>query len=230
VSPLNKQKGNMYPWVDRTHNFIRGECPHKCKYCYVPSSRVAKLYTGKPHLVESAFKPLGKGKTIFVGSMIDMWAEEIPTGWIKKVLVHCDRFDNTYLFQTKNPNRIFLNGFDFPKKFIVGTTIETNRDLSKISNAPPTKNRFCSMTWVKYCWSRAKTMISVEPILDCDVQEMKYWIRSIKPDFVSIGADSKGHNLPEPSPEKVRELIKGLEKFTEVKIKSNLKRLMKGER
>ena len=52
-------------------------------------------------------------------------------------------------------------------------------------------------------------------------------IRQIKPKFVSIGADSKGHGLPEPNGEKVRKLIEALELLykIEVKIKSNLKRL-----
>ena len=50
-------------------------------------------------------------------------------------------------------------------------------------------------------------------------------IKGIKPEFVSIGADSKGHNLPEPSWDKVQSLIKELKKFTEVKVKDNLMRL-----
>lgn len=48
----------------------------------------------------------------------------------------------------------------------------------------------------------------------------------INPKFVSIGADSKKHNLPEPSKEKIEALIRELSLFTEVKIKDNLRRLM----
>ena len=33
--PLNKAKGNMYPFVDYTWNVIKGECPHGCAYCYM---------------------------------------------------------------------------------------------------------------------------------------------------------------------------------------------------
>jgi hypothetical protein len=68
-------------------------------------------------------------------------------------------------------------------------------------------------------------MISIEPILDFDYYIMLDLILSTHPQFVSIGADSKGHNLPEPDPQKVRELIHRLQGFTEVKIKSNLARL-----
>ena len=47
-----------------------------------------------------------------------------------------------------------------------------------------------------------------------------------KPIQVNIGADSGGNNLPEPSKEKIIELIFELEKFTKVKQKKNLKRLL----
>ena len=72
-----------------------------------------------------------------------------------------------------------------------------------------------------------QTMISVEPIMEFDLEILTSWIKRREPEFVNIGADSKGHKLPEPSPEKVRDLIDSLKKFTEVKVKDNLKRLLK---
>lgn len=69
-------------------------------------------------------------------------------------------------------------------------------------------------------------MISIEPIMDFDVDTMLEWMHAIKPKFVSIGADSKGHRLPEPSDVKVRKLVSALKMHgIEVKLKSNLKRL-----
>ncbi|MBE9572966.1 MAG: hypothetical protein IMF11_20265 [Proteobacteria bacterium] len=44
--------------------------------------------------------------------------------------------------------------------------------------------------------------------------------------FVSIGADSRGHKLPEPPADKILTLIEELKRFTEVKIKPNLNRLI----
>ena len=70
-----------------------------------------------------------------------------------------------------------------------------------------------------------RRMVSIEPIMDFDVDSMVDGINYIMPEFVSIGADSKGHNLPEPTSDKVNALIEELSKFTEVKIKDNLKRL-----
>lgn len=46
------------------------------------------------------------------------------------------------------------------------------------------------------------------------------------PEWVNIGADSKGHGLPEPSGDKIIKLIDNLKsQDIDVRIKSNLKRL-----
>ena len=37
----------------------------------------------------------------FVGSSIDMWAEDIPSDWIRIVLDCCNKAANKYLFQSK---------------------------------------------------------------------------------------------------------------------------------
>jgi len=68
--------------------------------------------------------------------------------------------------------------------------------------------------------------ITIEPICDFDVIPVLQVIDKIKPEFVNIGADSKGNNLPEPSWEKVIELIEGIKELgIEVREKSNLDRL-----
>ena len=215
-------KGNIYGWIDKTWNPIRGECPHKCHYCYVPHSRVKHLYGGKPHLIESVFKPLGKGKTIFVGSMFDICAEEIPSEWIIRILEHCRKYDNTYLFQSKNPKRFQECLNLMPDKVCVGTTIETNRHTHN-ENAPCIDDRISGL----YHTQTHPQFVSIEPIMDFDLSIFVDDILRLKPNFVSIGADSKGHNLPEPSWDKVEALITELKKFIEVWQKDNLKRLLK---
>lgn len=48
-------------------------------------------------------------------------------------------------------------------------------------------------------------------------------------DYVSIGADSQGHHLPEPTPEKIGRLISLLAALEiEVRLKPNLRRIYKG--
>jgi hypothetical protein len=72
-------------------------------------------------------------------------------------------------------------------------------------------------------------MVSIEPIMEFDLVMLVDWIKVIKPEFISIGADSKGHNLPEPSADKVTKLIEELKKVTEVKLKDNLNRILRQE-
>ncbi len=214
---LNKQKGNMYPFVTHTWNVVKGKCPHDCSYCYM------KIFPQKDlHFDNTEFKTdLGKGNFIFVGSSCDMWAEAIPFGWLGLVVRNCYAYDNKYLFQTKNPSR--FNKFEYPKDMdvILGCTIETNRDYAFQSKAPMTYLRKVEMQNL----SQPK-MVSIEPIMDFDLAGMVRWIKDITPEFVSIGADSKGHSLPEPPAEKVKALIEELRAITTVKIKDNLKRLL----
>jgi len=210
---LNKQTGNMYPFVTHTWNPIRGKCPHDCSYCYMKVYPQPNL-----HFTEAEMKTnLGKGNFIFVGSSTDMWAKRVFVNWILDTLEHCCKFKNRYLFQSKNPQR--FQGFLFPDDVVLGTTIETNRDYN-VSKAPYPWERMMAMTYLD-----KPKMVSIEPIMDFDLDILPYWIKNIKPEFVSIGADSKGHNLPEPPAEKVQRLIEQLQKFTVVKIKSNLERI-----
>ncbi|GAG24992.1 unnamed protein product, partial [marine sediment metagenome] len=180
-----------------------------------------KSKIGKLRLDEKALKDnLGEGNTIFVGSSTDMWAKEIPVDWIGKVLLTCCAYpDNTYLFQTKNPRR-FMD-WEFPKNVILATTIETNRDF-RINKAPPTDERMRIMKELKVF---SPLMISIEPIMRFDMDMFVSWIKDIKPKFVSIGADSKNSDLPEPNKREIDFLIKELKKFTEVKVKDNLRRI-----
>ncbi len=122
---LNKSKGQMYPWVTHTWNPIRG-CAHDCSYCYLR----AMGYDMTPRLVDKELKRhLVKGKTIFVGSTCDMFGAWVPKEWIEKVLARCNEFENTYFFQSECPTRFFefLVSGSWPRKIILGTTIETNR-------------------------------------------------------------------------------------------------------
>jgi DNA repair photolyase len=168
---------------------------------------------------------LGQGNFIFVGSSTDMWSPNVPGGWIADVLYHIYQSsdNNKYLFQSKNPQR-FIKAYDWLKpNFVLGTTIESNRDHG-ISHAPKISDRAYPMQELS---ARGfEIMVTIEPILEFDMYEMVNIIRRIKPTWVNIGADSKNHNLPEPSWRDTITLINALKKYTEVKVKSNLERLM----
>jgi hypothetical protein len=165
-----------------------------------------------------------------------MWGPWIPNEWIGKILVKCyDYPENTYVFQSKNPARFkeFLLGEvgslvaklkKFPSSnIILGTTIETDEYPKGFkTKAPPIKERFEAMRDLK--WPRK--FVTIEPIMEFGLPLLGM-IFMIRPEFVTIGADSKGHNLAEPSWSDVQMLINELTKFTEIRQKTNLERLRK---
>ena len=218
---MNRQKGNMYIFVSNTWNHIKGICPHKCKYCYM---RNYWKRMKPPRLEKKELHPLPENIRIFVGSGIDMFAQDIPSEWIHTVLKHCNKYSNEYLFQSKNPRRFTEFITEFPPKTILGTTIETNRYLPTIyEGICPSIDERLFFLGVLSRSKAFKTMITVEPIIDFDHMEFKHNLIEAKPCWVNFGSDSKNSNLPEPTPSKINKLIEELRPHLRVEIKSNLR-------
>jgi DNA repair photolyase len=222
---LKKSTGNMYPWVTHTHAHLGGECHHKCVYCYVDNPRFGrpKKYQGELRLIEAEFDvKYGEGKTIFVENCNDLFASDVPEDFITRIIGHCNAYpDNTYVFQTKNPKRYSKISTDYPGNSIFGVTIESNREISGIGNAPPVEERMIEMMNLN-----ERKFVTIEPVLDFDVDILAEWIWRINPEFLNLGADSKNHNLPEPSVEKIHALVDALKKHgIELREKHNLSRL-----
>jgi len=233
--PLSKSTGNMYPWVTHMHTHLAGECPHKCKYCYVqsPPASWGGRYKGPIRLVEKEFDvkyPIGS--TVFIEHCTDLFTA--PRHMIYAVLGHCSAYPgNAYVFQTKRPEGYLaclgaLPNAPVPTKSILGCTIETNRLMLDISNAPAAAVRAIDMmTLAKLGY---ETFITIEPILAFDLDDFVAMIVGAKPGFVNIGADSKKHGLEEPTKEEVLELARQLGAAgIEVRAKRNLDRLTKGD-
>jgi len=211
---LNKSTGNMYEFVTHTWNTVKGKCPHECVYCYMK-----RWGEQKPvRFDESELKTdLGEGNFIFVGSSCDLFADAIPKKWIHETLFHCRSFTkNKYLLQTKNPRR--YHEFYLPKNFILGTTIETDRYIKQMGD---TLIPYLRVYYLKQLMH--KKFITIEPIMDFDLNIFADMINSVDPDWVNIGADSGNNNLPEPSKEKIEALIKLLN--GKITIKKNMKRI-----
>jgi len=202
-------------------------CLHSCKYC-VPSFQVQAKRMGKRclqcyryycHLHPERLNRVPKGKFIFVVSLGDLFGWWVPSDWIVKVLRVVAQYPGkTFLFLTKNPCRYLEFEEFFPENAILGVTIETDSSIyavHNVSKAPAPVHRYFCMTTVKH----PRKMVSIEPIMDFDMEVMVGWIKAIKPEFVYIGYDSRKTGLVEPPLEKTLLLGEKLREFTVVKYK-----------
>jgi DNA repair photolyase len=168
---------------------------------------------------------LGKGNFIFVGSSCDMFANMIDRFWIESILKHCNTHnENKYLFQTKNP--LLFRHFDLLDHIdcVLCTTIESNRFYRNIMcQSPHPYTRSFAMNEI----TNKRKFVTIEPIMDFDLDEMIEFIKRCDPEQVNIGADSGAHKLPEPPVDKIIELVDAISKFTRINKKRNLERLYK---
>ena len=221
------QKGNMYEWA-KPWNPLGGKCMHDCSYCSTNSLKrypvIKEKYSGEVRLYSDLFKIPKNKPIIFVVAQNDLFANNVPTQYVMRVLQAC-KSDNshTYFFQTKNPERYLSFLPDFPKGSILCTTIETNKYYPQMGFAPITSERAEAM----YKITGYEKQVTLEPIMQFDLKEMVTLIKMCHPSKVNIGADSKNNHLPEPSKEKLLALIDELQKFTIIDRKTNLSRLLK---
>ena len=222
---LNLSNGNMYKFVGYTWNPIKGKCLHDCSYCYM---KQINPNANPPRLAEYELNTdLGCGRSIFIGSSTDMFAEDIPSEWIARVLDYCHQnsnmlLPNAYLLQSKNPKR-FLEFINHPimERVIFCTTIETNRFYPEIMNkAPRIEERVEAMEEIARLGR--PTMVTAEPLMQFDHEEMVSFIRRCSPKLVNIGRNScRRIVLPEPTQEEVQQLIAELKSFANVNVKDN---------
>lgn len=212
----------MFPFITETWNPLAiRKCSFGCTYCWAEGLKQTRLAGSLRYMmlnqqnatcavIEKDLERKFKAEDfVFVGTMGDMFAPDIPSEAIQRILNVTKLYLKTnYLFLTKNPNRYkeFLNTF---LKFnaTLGATIETNRDTKQFSKAPDTQQRF----WEMYDLEYSPKFLSIEPIMDFDLTEFADQIRNI-PNLtkIAIGYDNYNHGLPEPELAKTKELIQRL--------------------
>lgn len=207
--------------MTHTWNQVKGSCEHNCSYCYMKRWKYLKEQRFDSKELKT---DLGSGNYIFVGSSCDLFADNVNSEWIRNTILHCSKHSNKYLFQTKNPANIINYLEELPDDSVVCTTIETNRFYPDIMNASP-KPELRALAMSKL--TMVDRYVTIEPIMDFDLPELVDMIKLCSPVQVNIGADSGGHNLPEPSKDKILALIDELSIFTKVVQKTNLSRLLK---
>jgi len=221
------KKSRMFEFVDQTWNPIGARCPYQCIYCWAQSANGfinrynLKKYFGKPTLYEKVLNQKFKaGEIIFVGDMTDIFAYTVPDSMLYQIFEAIEKWpDTTFLFLTKNPIAylwLIEEGANIPYNTILGATIESNRNYPNISKAPPQHERLTAMRNLAHRYPKYKLFISIEPVLDFDVELFVQWLKRIAPWAVAVGYDNYGNKLPEPPLRKVEELINHVEKFTRV--------------
>jgi len=220
----------MFRFVTETVNILVG-CTHGCIYCWARRQarrnknncpRCAWFY---PHIhkerLNHKFKP---GTIVFVSDLGDLFCGATSSSDIMLILkVIRENPETTFFLETKNPIRMCLFKDEIPENVVLSTTIETDKEFGElpkiggwryeeISKAPSPGQR-------KYWFSHPllrdfKKHVSIEPILDFNLETFTKWIIDINPTFgISIGYDNYKNYLPEPPLEKTQLLIDTLQSF-----------------
>jgi len=219
--------GRMFKSITRTWNVFKG-CRFNCTYCSARGLALHRLSKSpryadgfRPGLVEQelrrTFKP---GEFIFVAYMGDI--AFATSGEVGRILDRIEQFPDTrFLFCSKSPRCYSLWGRRIPDNVVLGTTIETNRDHG-LSLAPSPLVRFSWLTAI--CHSHK--FVSIEPVMDFDIDHMLNWLITIRPEIIEVGADNYHNRLPEPQPEQLEGLLAALRSFCPAVIeKDGLERL-----
>ncbi len=197
-----------------TYNVFTG-----CRFdCYNGGCWARKLVEGKlkdtPKYRECGFTPtfhpseLNKkfkpGEFVFVSSMGDI--SFCDSSALELILQVSRKYPETkFLFQTKSPS-VFERVGSWPENTVHGITLETNRNYNFSKAAHPTLRH---EVFLKD--PHPNKLISIEPVMNLDLEIFTSWVLDIVPEIVFIGADNYNCHLPEPSWDKVEALIGALE-------------------
>lgn len=201
----------MFKTITKTWNVYCG-CLFDCVYCQARKAaetrfrHIPRYRDGfTPKLIEEElnrkFKP---SQFIFVAYMGDISFASTPQVYM--ILSRIAQFPQTrFLIQSKDPSCFHRWNLTIPPTVYLGTTIETNRDYH-LTKAPPPIERFRQLTGYPH---NAK-FLSIEPIMDFDLNILTQWVKLLNPDIVEIGADNYHNHLVEPPWWKVERLINNI--------------------
>lgn len=199
--------GKMFPFITTTWNPLGGECKHRCGYCWakkLTEQYGMQKYLGEPSLTnKDIYRTFKAADFVFTCDMTDLFGQWVPSEMIQAVLDIIQVSPAKFLLLTKNPAR-YLD-FKLPPNTVAGVTIES--DINSSGSAPDQMSRITAMRSLKH-----SKMVSIEPIMDFS-ENFPYKVVSMKPDFVAIGYDNYNNGLPEPSLDRVRDLIAVLEEW-----------------
>ena len=229
--PLEKKKEsktatpNMYADTKTWSPFMG--CKFGCTYCLTSfqlqakrqKHRCTECYNYTPHFHPDRLSKIPAKNTIFVCGNAD-----IAFASARQITQIIDAINNynkkhptngkTFYLQSKRPSCIKPFLALLPRNVIILTTLETNRNknYSKVSKAPVPSERYKQFLALDY----PRKVVTIEPIMDFDVDKFSKWILTLKPEYVWLGFNSrKKPVLPEPPEAKMRA-------FTDTLIKNKI--------
>ncbi len=213
--------GNMYELSKAQWNPFKG-CDFDCLYCRESFQRMEKrdahgcadCLAYRPHAhAEALTKSLpATGYMEFIFTCASGDIAFCDDEYLSRIVARIqNETDKSFLLQSKNPAT--FHRIRFPRNVILGTTLETTNDVGydRISQAPPPSLRFRDFLTVNH----PAKMVTLEPLIEFDLDIMVSWIEELRPRFIWIGLDSKNclsrkHGIAEPSIEKVLDLYREL--------------------
>jgi len=211
-----EKKNNMYELSVKQWNPFVG-CEHDCIYCKSSFQRQLKRWAKgqgdcpecanfEPHYRHSPRLEQKLPKTKYMQFIFTCSSGDIvfcSTEYLERIITRIrSEPDRTFLVQSKDPST--FNRVIFLKNVILGTTLETNKDklCEGTSKAPKPSQRYKDFVKVDHLLK----MVTIEPVIDFDLDVMTDWIENINPCMVWLGYDSGKNKLPEPELEKVKNL------------------------
>lgn len=200
----------------KTWNPFKG-CGFDCTYCVPTFKAQAKRQIKRcrtcadyiPHNHPDRLSKIPDSKIVFICGNGDIsYCDPAFVRQIIEAITSRKRKEKQdFYLQSKKPE--FLKPYlkSLPDNVIVVTTLETNRDegYALVSKAPPPTERFKHFIALDH----PRKVLTIEPVMDFDVDVFTNWVLRIKPEYIWLGYNSheKSVKLPDPSPEKLQDFV-----------------------
>jgi hypothetical protein len=197
----------------KTWNPFKG-CGFDCSYCFTSFRLQAKrqmhncaeCYEYRPHFHPERLRKISSSPIVFVCGNGDLAFATFDQreAIIAEITRHTRRHpQKTFYLQSKRPECFRPHLATLPPSAVLVTTLETNRDRGYevvSTKAPLPSERYRQFLDLEY----QRKIVTIEPVMDFDVDIFASWIINIAPELVYLGFNSKKKpKLLEPAPSKL---------------------------